>query len=204
MVHFPYSSLLISYCIKQMGCTSDGLASNFLCTGCNVSLCTDYQLKSQTHIWFIHAFHQLRSWDPCKSWKLNWCQLDFTKSSQDSMIISDKRLFFCHFIYVLPYFSSKLLWHLHVCIVITKTPSCLQVITITPISFTKTLFVASLILIPRSVSYPVSYAQPISQILIDPPWPFFTSLYNQCIWWTLSTWWSSYMYHLPFLLSLFL
>ena len=88
MVHFPYSSLLISYCTKQMGCTSDGLASNFLCTGCNVSLCTDYQLKSQTHIWFIHAFHQLRSWDPCKSWKLNWGQLDFTKSSQDSMITS--------------------------------------------------------------------------------------------------------------------
>jgi hypothetical protein len=100
MVHFPYSGLLISYCTKQMGCTSDGLASNFLCTGCNVSLCTDYQLKSQTHIWFIHAFHQLRPWDPNKSWKLNWCQLDYTKSSQDSMIISDKRLFFCNFILV--------------------------------------------------------------------------------------------------------
>ncbi len=44
----------------------------------------------------------------------------------------------------------------HVCILITKTPSCLRVITITPINITKTPYVASLILLPRSDSYPVS------------------------------------------------
>ena len=52
--------------------------------------------------------------------------------------------------------------------------------------YTKTPYVASLILLPRSNSYPVSYAQPKSQIFIDSPWPFFTSSYNQCIWCTLN------------------
>ncbi len=83
-------------------------------------------------------------------------------------------------------FFSRLLWHLHVCIVITKTPSCLHVITITPIIISETPYVASIILLPRSDSYPVLYAQPKSHILIDSPWPFFTSSNNQCIWCTLN------------------
>ncbi len=55
-------------------------------------------------------------------------------------------------------------------------------------SIMKTPYVASsLILLPaRLDTYLVLYAQPKSQILIDSPWPFFTSSYNQCIWCTLN------------------
>ena len=55
---------------------------------------------------------------------------------------------------------SKLLYHLLVCIVITKTP----------IFITKTPFVAGFVLFPRTHSYPVLFIQPKYPVLIYSPW----------------------------------
>ena len=74
------------------------------------------------------------------------------------------------FFAIVHFFFSKLLEHLMVCIVIAITPICLYFIAITPIVIAKTPFVASLVLFPRTHSYPVSFIQPKYPILIYSPW----------------------------------